>query len=131
MQIFPSMPVVLMAENSGSLQTYGRNDIAKFLAKHRPTQNTLEEILGKLTERNIMSVDLKGFDELRHRVEGIKRKGEAGVRLNELFHLDFMNKYTNFGSIDEMAEASGIEIKSMEDFNKISGGLFQKAYSIL
>jgi hypothetical protein len=35
-QIFQGMPVVLMAENSGRIQTYGRNDIAKFLANINP-----------------------------------------------------------------------------------------------
>lgn len=35
-QIFKGMPVVLMAENSGRIQTYGRDDIAKFLANINP-----------------------------------------------------------------------------------------------
>jgi hypothetical protein len=35
-QIFQGMPVVLMAENSGRIQTYGRDDIAKFLANINP-----------------------------------------------------------------------------------------------
>ncbi len=42
-----------------------------------------------------MPVDLKGFDELRLRVDEVKRKGEAGVQLNDLFHPNFMMKYTN------------------------------------
>ena len=36
MQVFHGMPVVLMAQNSGRIQTYGRNDIAKFLANIDP-----------------------------------------------------------------------------------------------
>lgn len=66
-----------------------------------------------------MSVDLKGFDELRRRVDEVKRKGDAGVQLKDLFHPSFMKKYTDFQSIDEMAEASGLDIKSLDDFNKI------------
>ena len=73
-----------------------------------------------------MSVDLKGFDDLKKRVDDIKRKGEAGVQLNDLFHPDFMMKYTNFGSIDEMAKASEVDITSMEDFNKVPEEFFVK-----
>ena len=36
MQVFHGMPVVLMTQNSGRIQTYGRNDIAKFLANIDP-----------------------------------------------------------------------------------------------
>ena len=53
-----------------------------------------------------MPVDLKGFDELKRKVADTKRKGEAGVQLNELFHPRFMTDYTDFRSIDDMAEAS-------------------------
>lgn len=36
MQIFQGMPVVLMTRDSGRTQTYGRNDIARFLANINP-----------------------------------------------------------------------------------------------
>ena len=36
LQIFQGMPVVLMARDTGRTQTYGRNDIARFLANIDP-----------------------------------------------------------------------------------------------
>ena len=36
MQIFQGMPVVLMTRDSGRTQTYGRDDIARFLANINP-----------------------------------------------------------------------------------------------
>jgi hypothetical protein len=36
MQIFQGMPVVLMNRDTGRTQTYGRNDIARFLANIDP-----------------------------------------------------------------------------------------------
>ena len=72
-----------------------------------------------------MPVDLKGFDDLKRKAEETKRKGEAGVQLNDLFHPDFMKAYTNFGSIDEMAKASEIDIESMNDFDKIPEAFFR------
>ena len=36
MQIFQGMPVVLMTRDTGRTQTYGRNDIARFLANIDP-----------------------------------------------------------------------------------------------
>ncbi len=36
MQIFQGIPVVLMNRDSGRTQTYGRNDIARFLANIDP-----------------------------------------------------------------------------------------------
>jgi hypothetical protein len=79
-----------------------------------------------------MPVDLKGFDELKRKVAETKRKvaetkrkGEAGVQLNELFHHGFMTDYTDFRSIDDMAEASGFDIKSVNDFDNIPESFFK------
>ncbi|MFZ2471329.1 MAG: hypothetical protein WAW52_05230 [Methanothrix sp.] len=72
-----------------------------------------------------MPVDLKGFDDLKRKADEAKRKGEAGVKLSELFHPDFMKKYTNFRSIDEMAKTSEIDIESMNDFDKIPEAFFR------
>ena len=72
-----------------------------------------------------MPADLKGFDDLKRKAEETKRRGAAGIQLNELFHSDFMRAYTNFGSIDEMAKASEIDIKSMNDFENIPEAFFR------
>jgi len=72
-----------------------------------------------------MPVDLKGFDDLKRGAEETKQKGEAGVQLNELFHPDFLKEYTDFGSIDDMAKASEINIRSMNDFDKIPVDFFR------
>lgn len=64
-------------------------------------------------------VDFSGFDELKRKAEDTKRRGATGVQLKELFSTDFMIENTDFSSIDDLAEASGIPIKSLDDFRRI------------
>jgi len=64
-------------------------------------------------------VDLSGFDELIRKAEDMKRRGAAGVQFREFFAADFMTENTDFSSIDDLVEASGISVKSLDDFRKI------------
>ena len=59
----------------------------------------------------------RGLEKLQTRAEGIS--GEQEVRMSELLTLDFLAKYTEFDSLDEMFSASGFEIEAAEDFEKI------------
>jgi hypothetical protein len=77
------------------------------------------------SEHEIMvRVDFSGFDKLERKIEDMKHKGAAGVQLNELFSTDFMIENTDFSSIDDLAEASGISIKLLDDFRKIPEDFF-------
>ncbi len=66
-----------------------------------------------------MTVDLRGFDTLKRKLDEVEQNGSAGVQLNDLFNADFMMQYTSFASIDEMVNASGVTIRLLEDFNNI------------
>lgn len=67
----------------------------------------------------MVKIDTRGFDELERKSEEVERRGAAGVQLKELFPPNFMTQYSDFNSIDELVEASGITFESIEDFNKI------------
>lgn len=64
-------------------------------------------------------VDFSGFDELKRKAEDMKRKGTAGGQFKEFFSTDFMTENTEFSSIDDLVEASGISIRSLDDFREI------------
>lgn len=73
-----------------------------------------------------MSSDIKitGLDELAKRIQRIennaKEFGNQFVSFIELMPPEFMKKYTKFTDINSFFEASGFEIKNMEDFKAIS-----------
>ena len=71
-----------------------------------------------------MSREIDGLDELKNKFDELENKaddldGENEVKFDELFNPDFMKKYTNFISIDEMFEKSSFEVNSEEDFEEI------------
>lgn len=67
----------------------------------------------------MVKIDTRGFDELERKAKEAERRGAAGIQLKELFPPNFMTEYSDFKTIDEMVEASGIAFKSIEDFNDI------------
>lgn len=71
-----------------------------------------------------MSFKISGLGELSKQLkelekEANKLEGSQSIPFSELFHTNFMNKYTNFNNIDEMFEKSGFKCTSNEDFEKI------------
>jgi len=63
------------------------------------------------------NLNMKGLKELRGKLEDLQ--GKKKVTFAELFTSDFMHRYTQFQSLDEMFEKSGFSITSEEDFKKI------------
>jgi hypothetical protein len=71
-----------------------------------------------------MSIKISGLDELQRKLEGIARRareldGTHNVPLNDLATPEFMRHYTDFSSINEMMEASGFQVRSIDDFKQI------------
>jgi hypothetical protein len=64
-----------------------------------------------------ITIDTSGLDELRRRIEKLSR-GQK-VSFSELFPPEFMRKYTDFGTIDALVQASGYTVETAEDFAKI------------
>ena len=61
-------------------------------------------------------INTRGFDNLKKKVKGLS--GTNRVKLLDLFNVRFMSKNTNFSSVEEMFEKSGLEIESEEDIKK-------------
>lgn len=69
-----------------------------------------------------MGVKITGLDELRRKFETLKRRAQnvsGPVALEDLFPPEFMRRYTDFRSIDEMVKASGKHVESSEDFERM------------
>ena len=71
-----------------------------------------------------MSLKITGLEELQRKFESLARRareldGCHTVPLRELATPEFMRRYTDFSSIDEMIEASGFQVQSAEDFKRI------------
>ena len=69
-------------------------------------------------------LDVRGLKEVTDGLDELAKKakqlnGENRVPLSELFTPAFMRKYTDFATIDEMFEASGYQVDSVEDFKAI------------
>jgi hypothetical protein len=69
-----------------------------------------------------MGIKITGLDEFRRKLENLQRRVEnvnGPVPFDELFPPEFMRRYTNFKSIEEMLGAYGKPIESAEDFKQI------------
>ena len=67
---------------------------------------------------------ITGLEEVNRKLEELERKandihGENIIQLSELLPAQFMIKYTDFKSLEEMFQASGFVVESSEDFKKI------------
>ena len=69
-----------------------------------------------------MGIKITGLDELKRQLETLKRNAQnlsGPVAFEDLFPPEFMRRYTDFKTIDEMADASGWKVESTEDFEAI------------
>jgi len=64
------------------------------------------------------------FEDLRNRSEEFDGKNEAA--LSELFNPDFMEKYTEFESLDEFFQESPWTVESKEDLAEIPDSPFNE-----
>lgn len=78
-----------------------------------------------------MSVEIRGFEELADELDQLQERvdavdGETSVSFDELFPTDFMETYTEFGSIEAFLEASPWTVESDADFEAIPGDEFDE-----
>ncbi len=69
-----------------------------------------------------VKITITGLDELRRKFETLKRRAQnisGPVALEDLYPPEFMRRYTDFLSIDEMVKASGKQVESSEDFERM------------
>ena len=68
--------------------------------------------------------EMSGFDELERELNRLSENaqtmdGEHAVSFTDLFPPDFMEAHTDFGTLEELFEASGFTVESTEDFEAI------------
>jgi hypothetical protein len=69
-----------------------------------------------------MGIRITGLDEFRRKLERLSRNAQnvsGPVAFDDLFPPEFMRRYTDFSTIQAMADASGFKIESQEDFEAI------------
>jgi hypothetical protein len=67
---------------------------------------------------------MTGLDEIRKKLENLQRRAQninGPVPFEDLFPPEFMRRYTEFKSIEEMLNGFGTPIASTEDFERIPG----------
>ena len=67
---------------------------------------------------------IEGLDEFSRELKDLERRvrdldGQHSVPLDELFPPEFMRQNTDFGSINEMFEASGFKAETEEDLSNV------------
>jgi hypothetical protein len=67
---------------------------------------------------------IKGLDELQRNLRDLADRahrlgGQHKVRFDDLFPTDFVRRFTDFLTLDELFAASGFTIESTDDFEKI------------
>lgn len=72
----------------------------------------------------MIKIDFSGFDELERELKKLEQnvqrlEGENSIPFTELFPFEFMKKYTQFHSIEEMFNGSPFTIDSEGDFTAI------------
>lgn len=71
-----------------------------------------------------MSFKITGLDKLQDKLKDMQRRASAlhgtrSVPISEMLTPAFLRKHSRFGSTDEMFAASGFQVESQEDFEKI------------
>jgi hypothetical protein len=74
---------------------------------------------------------IKGFDEFSKELKRLSKNakrldGENNVSFTELFTREFMVKYTDFSSFEELLEAGNFIVNSQEDFEAIPDDVFDE-----
>ncbi len=71
------------------------------------------------------------FDDLLKDLQGQREMQEDpdNVKLEDLFHPDFMKKYTNFDSFGAFLEQGNFQVETHEDIAKIPDELFDRHIS--
>ena len=69
-------------------------------------------------------IKIEGLDNLQHELKKMQNKleeveGTRSVPMDELLNPDFMIRFTNFSSFDDLIEKSGYTVKTEEDFERI------------
>ncbi len=72
-----------------------------------------------------MKIEITGLDSVKRSLADLSRRaqslhGEHRVEFSELFSDDFMRRFTDFGTLDQMFAASGFKVESTADFERIS-----------
>lgn len=65
---------------------------------------------------------MTGLDEMRKKLENLQRRAQnlnGPVPFDDLFPPEFMRRYTDFKSIEEMLGGFGTPIETTEDFERI------------
>ena len=75
---------------------------------------------------------IKGLDKLQKNIKKLeqnakKMDGDNSIPFNELFSYEFMNKNTNFDSIDDFFRSSGIEVNSQEELQELDERILDDA----
>jgi hypothetical protein len=69
-----------------------------------------------------MGIKISGLDEMRRKLERLQHRAQnlsGSVPFEDLFPPEFMRRYTNFKTMEEMFGAFGTPINSTEDFERI------------
>lgn len=71
-----------------------------------------------------MTFKITGLKEFQKKLEKLERKaetlhGEHEIPFSELFNSYFMQRYTNFSTMEELIEAGGFKVESAEDFKTL------------
>ena len=72
----------------------------------------------------MFEIETSGFDELQKKLKQLRKNaegidGENEVRVDELFDVAFMNKYTQCASFDELVTSGGYNVTTPEEFQAI------------
>ena len=72
-----------------------------------------------------MKIEIKGLEELDRKFREAERKvervsGSREVPIGEILTPDFMARFTNFASVDDMLDKSGFEVNTAEDFQTVT-----------
>ena len=69
-----------------------------------------------------MGIKITGLDEVRRNLDALQRRMQnlsGPVAFEDLFPPEFMRRYTDYASIEELITASGHKVESTEDFEAI------------
>ncbi|EMJ90312.1 hypothetical protein [Leptospira meyeri] len=72
-----------------------------------------------------MGIKITGFDEMSKKLKKLQKNiteigGSHRVSFSDLFNQDFMQKNTEFSSIDEMFSTGKLNVSNQEEFEAIS-----------